>query len=133
MPVKQVIVINTALNMRKGKMVAQGSHSSVNGILSNAIQSEDDDHLIFTLKIPKGSQLAEWLTDGRHAKIVVGVNSEEELLSIYQQATESGLNAYLVTDMGLTEFHGNPTKTCLSIGPDDAEKIDEITGHLKLL
>lgn len=28
--VKQVIIIRTDLNMRKGKMIAQGAHASVN-------------------------------------------------------------------------------------------------------
>jgi PTH2 family peptidyl-tRNA hydrolase len=34
---------------------------------------------------------------------------------------------------GKTEFNGVPTKTCLGIGPAKAEKIDKITGDLKLL
>ena len=32
--VKQVIVMRKDLNMRKGKMIAQGSHASVNAILN---------------------------------------------------------------------------------------------------
>jgi hypothetical protein len=35
-------------------------------------------------------------------------------------------------DSGKTEFHGVPIRTCLAIGLDDAEKIDEITGSLQL-
>lgn len=40
---------------------------------------------------------------------------------------------HLITDSGKTEFHGEPTDTCLAIGPGEADKIDEITGHLQLL
>jgi len=29
-------------------------------------------------------------------------------------------------------MRSKPTFTCLAIGPDKAEKIDKITGHLKL-
>jgi PTH2 family peptidyl-tRNA hydrolase len=36
-------------------------------------------------------------------------------------------------DAGLTEFNGVPTKTCIAIGPNWSDEIDEITGHLKLL
>jgi PTH2 family peptidyl-tRNA hydrolase len=38
-----------------------------------------------------------------------------------------------MTDNGKTEFHEEPTRTCLAIGPNEAEKIDEITGELQLL
>ena len=30
-------------------------------------------------------------------------------------------------------LHGEPTWTTLAVGPDIPEKVDEITGHLKLL
>ncbi|NJO65883.1 MAG: hypothetical protein HC836_49780, partial [Richelia sp. RM2_1_2] len=36
-------------------------------------------------------------------------------------------------DRGNTEFHGKYTETCLVIGPDYSNRIDEITGKLKLL
>jgi PTH2 family peptidyl-tRNA hydrolase len=39
----------------------------------------------------------------------------------------------LIEDAGVTEFHGEITKTCCSIGPGDPQRIDEITGRLKLL
>ena len=42
-------------------------------------------------------------------------------------------NVKLITDAGLTEFNGVPTKTCLALGPDYPENIDPITGNLKLL
>ena len=46
---------------------------------------------------------------------------------------EMGLEVHLITDSGRTEFHGQSTRTCLAIGPDDALKIDRVTGHLELL
>ena len=66
-------------------------------------------------------------------KITVSVDSEDELIDIYNKAKDAGLTVHLITDSGLTEFHGIPTKTCLAIGPNFSEKIDPITGHLKLL
>ena len=38
----------------------------------------------------------------------------------------------MIIDLGKTEFNGEPTKTCLAIGPNKTELIDSITGHLKL-
>jgi peptidyl-tRNA hydrolase, PTH2 family len=37
------------------------------------------------------------------------------------------------SEAGRTEFHGVPTPTCCAVGPDYPERIDPITGHLKLL
>lgn len=70
---------------------------------------------------------------GSFAKVCVRCNSEEELMAIHDKAIESSLEVYLITDSGRTEFHGQPTRTCLAIGPDDAAKIDQVTGHLELL
>ena len=135
--VKQVIVMRNDLNMRKGKMVAQGAHASIS-FLSDKIgfrskwlkYSEEPDK--------KGRQLefdAEeraWLT-GAFAKICVRVDSEAELHEIYEKAKAKGLRAHIILDSGRTEFDGVPTYTCLAIGPNYSHKINEITGDLKLL
>ncbi len=73
-----------------------------------------------------------WL-EGKFTKIVVGVKSEEELLSLQEKANNSGLPCSLIQDAGDTEFGGVPTYTALGIGPAQAEKIDEITGSLPLI
>jgi PTH2 family peptidyl-tRNA hydrolase len=73
-----------------------------------------------------------WLA-GSFAKICCRVNSEEELMSIYDNAIAANLQVHLITDSGKTEFHGQPTRTCLAIGPDESSKIDAVTGHLELL
>jgi PTH2 family peptidyl-tRNA hydrolase len=67
------------------------------------------------------------------SKVCCRVDSEEELMQIHDKALGAGLEVHLITDSGRTEFHGQPTRTCLAIGPDEAEKIDAITGHLPLL
>jgi len=67
------------------------------------------------------------------AKICVRVESESVLTDIIEKCKTEGLRIYPITDAGHTEFHGVPTLTCCAIGPDYAEKIDKITGHLKLL
>lgn len=71
--------------------------------------------------------------DGIFTKICLGVDSEEKLIEIYEKAKQADLPVALIIDSGLTEFKGVYTKTCLAIGPDLSEKIDAITGHLKLL
>jgi PTH2 family peptidyl-tRNA hydrolase len=65
--------------------------------------------------------------------VCVRCKSEEELIAIQDKAMEMGLEVHLITDSGRTEFHGTSTRTCLAIGPGDASKIDQVTGHLELL
>jgi PTH2 family peptidyl-tRNA hydrolase len=76
--------------------------------------------------------MQEWLTT-RFTKVVVQVNTEAELLEIYNKAKDAGLPCSLIQDSGATEFHGVPTHTAVAVGPDLAEKIDPITSQLKLL
>jgi len=113
---KQVIVIRKDLKMRTGKAIAQGAHASMKATLENI------DH----------PDVIEWLS-GKFTKIAVSVNSEEELIEIYNNAKEAGLVCSLILDAGLTEFGGVPTYTAVGVGPSSYEKIDLITGHLKLL
>ena len=127
--IKQVIVMRTDLNMRKGKMIAQGSHASI-AFLTRRITASDamnDMHI---------SQLTDemeyWLTNS-FTKICLKVNSEVELLKIFADAKKANLEVNLICDNGKTEFNGVPTNTCLAIGPNLSEEIDKVTGHLSLL
>ena len=120
--VKQVIVMRNDLNMRKGKMIAQGAHASIMFLVDKALISKN----IYLSTVER-----TWMEEGM-TKICVRVDSEAELLDIFEKAKVAALTVNLITDAGLTEFDG-PTKTCLAIGPNKAEAIDKITGHLKLL
>jgi PTH2 family peptidyl-tRNA hydrolase len=123
---KQVIVLRKDLNMRKGKMVAQGAHASLGAILKLAIREGNN------LVIPLDPRIEPWLY-GRFTKICVSVNSEAELLAIHEEARVAGLVTSLIVDAGLTEFGGVPTHTAVAVGPDEVVKIDAITGELPLL
>ena len=122
-PTKQVIVIRKDLNMRKGKTAAQASHSSISFLLKRITGKKTE------LKLSDVE--LEWIQTGQ-TKVCVSVDSEKELLDVFSDAKNAGLEVNLITDAGRTEFGGVPTKTCLSIGPDYADKIDKITGNLKL-
>lgn len=128
---KQVIVIRKDLNMRKGKMIAQGAHASMKvffDVMELDWGHDMKDH--YVLRLTKG--MVNWV-EGRFTKIVVGVSSEEELLELYNNAKEKDLSCALITDAGLTEFNGTPTNTAIAIGPHWSDDIDIITGHLSLL
>lgn len=113
---KQMIVMRKDLNMRKGKLVAQGAHASMKAYLENK------DH----------PNMIEWLR-GLFTKVAVGVDSETELFEIAQKAKDAGLIVSVIQDAGLTEFGNVPTYTCIAVGPATHEELLPITGHLKLL
>lgn len=136
---KQVIVVRKDLNMRKGKMVAQGSHASLGAVLliqedRTKLTYADRGHRVPETVYSRDLHLAaqSWL-DGQFSKICVSVEDETELMRIFAEATKANLPVKLITDSGRTEFHGVPTRTCLAIGPCWSEDVDRITGNLKLL
>jgi PTH2 family peptidyl-tRNA hydrolase len=129
---KQVIVMRTDLNMRKGKMAAQASHASMAVILDMMESEYTELYERRKLTIPEGSALSAWL-NGPFKKICVGIDSEAGLLELYEKVKAAGIPTALITDSGLTEFNGVKTHTCIAIGPDLPEKIDPFTSHLKLL
>ena len=132
MKAKQVIVMRKDLNMRKGKMVAQGSHASLGAFLKCFRKYKtSDDTTIFTTEFDEDSVLEAWL-NGVFTKICVSVDSEQELLDLYASIPE-GIPCALIKDAGITEFNGVPTYTCIGIGPYVTEEIDKLTSHLKLL
>ena len=125
---KQVIVFRKDLNVRKGKLGSQCSHASMKVFLDLCEKNNNT----YTFKFEPDSDWDRWL-NGLFTKIVVSCDSEKELDELYQQAKDKGLPCSMIVDAGLTEFHGNPTKTCIAIGPADPKDVDEITKHLKLL
>jgi len=130
--VKQVIVIRKDLKMRRGKEIAQGAHAAMKW-LSDRLYFSKGYNETHTREMAGGLSDAEfeWL-EGSFTKVCVQVDSKEELLDVYRSARALGIVASLITDAGLTEFSGVPTETCCAIGPDYAERVDEVTGHLKL-
>lgn len=129
--IKQVIVMRKDLNMRKGKIAAQAAHASMKVFLdvANTSYTKRDG---WTLTSYMTDPMAEWI-DSSFAKICLYVESEEHLLELLQEAKAANIPCSLITDSGRTEFHGVPTNTCIAIGPDYSNKIDKITGNLKLL
>lgn len=126
--VKQIIVVRKDLNMRKGKLAAQVAHASMK-VLLDKMQWVD---FSLELDVHDEEQLLIWL-DGSFTKVVVSCANENELLKLKEKADNVGILCALITDAGKTEFHGEPTNTCIAIGPEWASKLEPITGNLSLL
>ena len=114
---KQVIIFRKDLSLSKGKIAAQAGHAAV----SAAIEARTHYRNWFKA----------WILEGQR-KIAVKVKNEKDLLKFKEYAVDLGLPNALIVDKGLTEIPEG-TITCLGIGPAPAEKIDRLTGELKLL
>jgi len=161
MSLKQVIVMRVWYPDGKGgwfkpplgKLIAQGAHASMKVFFERAKLgvSWPAEHPEFPMASyfepggnPEGDaeesllvspiteEMRDWFA-GVFTKICVRADSEEQLLDLYRQAQEAKIPCALITDNGTTVFKGVPTNTCIAIGPDYPERVDEITGDLKLL
>ena len=111
---KQVILCRMDLKIPKGKLAVQCAHASVEAVLNS----------------PK-ERVHEWWNEGMK-KVVLKVADLKELQKYQREAQKQGLKTAIITDAGKT-FFDKPTITCAAIGPDEEEKIDKITRHLKIL
>jgi len=128
-PTKQVIVIRRDLRMRRGKEIAQGAHASTAWLADRVIQGMTPNGTVDHVALSEAERA--WL-ESSFRKVTVKVSSEEELMAVHRKAVEAGLVVHLVTDRGLTEFGGIPTRTCLAVGPDYDDLVDPVTGDLEL-
>lgn len=130
--VKQIIIVRKDLGMRKGKIAAQVAHGSSLAIMQHAVFHDDGFNLSYQSFGEHSEAVKQWQT-GLFTKIVVTVNSLEELEQIENIAKEKGLISAKITDSGKTEFHGIPTVTVLALGPMESSYFEGITDNLKLL
>ncbi|MEM3056447.1 MAG: peptidyl-tRNA hydrolase Pth2 [Candidatus Bathyarchaeia archaeon] len=114
---KQCIVLRMDLGMSIGKLVSQACHAS----LEASEQARRKKRRIWKAWMEEGSK-----------KVILKVDSLEELEELAERAQELGIPNTLIVDRGLTEIPPGTT-TALGVGPDRSEKVDLVTGRLKLL
>jgi peptidyl-tRNA hydrolase, PTH2 family len=111
---KQVIVVNEALKLPRGKLAAQVAHAAVAAFLAAGEEARQS-----------------WLNRGM-TKIVLKVEQESDLINLYDLALSRNIPAQLISDAGRTVLPAG-TVTCLGLGPASDNELDELTGSLKLL
>lgn len=114
MALKQVILVRQDLKLPKGKLSVQVAHAS----LEAALKSDSD-------------KVESWRAEGGK-KVALKVKNEKELYSYQQKSKANGLVATVIRDAGHTVLEPG-TVTCLGIGPDEEEKIDKVSGKLKMV
>lgn len=111
---KQVIVVNEALKLPRGKLAAQVAHAAVGAFIEAKEEAKQN-----------------WVNSGM-AKIVLKVDNEADLLKLHDLAVSRAIPAQLIKDAGRTVVPLGSV-TCLGIGPASESDIDELTHELKLL
>ena len=102
-----------------GKIAAQCSHATL--ACYKTLVRADPAHPV----------LKRWERLGQ-AKVALKVDTEEDMLMLQAQAVSLGLCAQVIHDAGRTQI-ASGSATVLGIGPAPKSKIDEVTGHLRLL
>ncbi len=115
---KQAIIVRSDLKLPKGKLAVQVAHASVENVLK-------------MLNTGNSSIIKEWQQEGMK-KVVLKVKSLDKLLEKFNEAKSNGFAVSLIKDAGKTVVEPG-TITCLAIGPDKEERIDNIVGELKLI
>jgi len=116
---KLVLVVRSDLGMTKGKIAAQCSHATL--ACYKTLVRADPSHPV----------LKRWERLGQ-AKVALKIDSEDDMLMLQAQAISLGLCAQVIHDAGRTQI-ASGSATVLGIGPAPKSKINEVTGHLKLL
>ena len=112
--IKQVIIVRTDLNMRKGKMCSQVAHASMKVFFDRMRETTNfqeflgariyvDYQINRTFTADFTEQMIEWMNSS-FTKIVVGCNSEQELFDLKEQADEANIINAIIQDKGNTEF-----------------------------
>jgi PTH2 family peptidyl-tRNA hydrolase len=114
MKYKQVILVREDLKLPKGKLAVQVAHASLDAA------SKSDKKI-----------LEKWKNQGGK-KVVLKVADEKELFKYMSMLENEGIKVSLIKDAGHTVVEPG-TITCLGVGPDLEEKIDKITGKLKMV
>jgi PTH2 family peptidyl-tRNA hydrolase len=112
---KMAILIRTDIKMSKGKVLAQVGHAIVEATIK---------------AYTKTTLFYKWQADGEKI-VILKVPNEKTLLTIMDIATRKKVQNGFVIDAGLTELKEG-TITIGYVGPDYDNKIDKLTGQLKL-
>jgi len=111
---KQVILVREDLKLPKGKLAVQVAHASLD------VASKSDKKIV-----------EKWKKQGAK-KVVLKVADEKEFFKYMSMLENDGIKVALIKDAGHTVVEPG-TITCLGVGPDLEEKIDKVTGKLKMV
>jgi PTH2 family peptidyl-tRNA hydrolase len=111
---KQVIVVNDALNLPQGRLATEVAHASIAAFLAASPEAQ-----------------RQWLHEGM-PKTVLRCDSEGEVVGLHFMADGAGLPAELIRDQHQPVAPKGGV-TCLGLGPADNAELEAITGNLRMV
>ncbi len=126
---KMTLVVRKDLKMSTGKLSAQCAHAAV------AAVDLVNDRLFEAKEGSRDAEWGDWLDAWRtigSKKVALRVESEAEMLDLAKAAKKAGLPHYVIQDAGRTQIAAG-SRTVLAVGPAPASRVDQVTGHLKVL
>ena len=117
---KQVFVVNSGLDMGKGKVAVQTAHGEVL-YMNYLAKPYSSGHAEFDV----------WMKDGVMKKVVLKATLEE-IISLCHMLDRSSIWYDIVRDLGLTQVIED-SLTCIVTEPIEEEQAQKLFGHLKLL
>ena len=121
---KQAIIVNMAVNMPIGRLIAQACHASLISILNKGKWNNDT----FSLDTENNFPLKYWLK-GDYTKIVFKEWGESRLEEIIKQAEELNIPYGKMIE----EEKGESILTAIALGPIESSSLDRLTSGLTLL
>jgi len=124
---KQVILLRRDMRLRRAEAAALASKASMAFVVEG-----DESEQSSSVKITLSGIEAEWIL-GASTRIILGVTSEEAMRKLLLKAEIQGVSTYEIMGMssGKTDEEGSQL-IAASLGPDEGDKLDLITGNLKL-
>lgn len=116
-PYRLYAITRRDLQMNTLKTAAQAGHAFLDAYLDAL---EKRPHTIPLYKTDHG------------IKIAMTAKNLGSLQRAYEQACELGIPCALITDLGYTQFEGQPTITALGLGPAKKSEVYQITKRFQM-
>jgi len=123
---KQVILLRRDLKLRRAEAAALASKASMTFVVEG-----DESDRSGSVQVELSGIEAEWLL-GTATRIVLGVNSEDAMRKLLLKAELQGVSTYEITGSSNGKADEGIQLIAAALGPDDSDKLDLITGNLKL-
>jgi PTH2 family peptidyl-tRNA hydrolase len=136
--VKQYIIVRSDLGINCGKACAQAGHAVMKVFFDKMTKSKlvppleiGDKTITHEFSFGATEEEVQWI-EGKFTKVTKKVKNEGQLLKVYNQAKDAGLNVSLIKDAGLYGLEGE-NYTCIAVGPNYVDDCEPVVGKLRLL
>lgn len=123
---KQIILLRRDMRLRRSEAAALASKASMAFI----VECDESDNS-GSVKVNLSGIEAEWIL-GSSTRIILGVTSEDAMRKLLLKAELQGVSTYEITGSSSGKSDEGIQLIAAALGPDDSDKLDLITGNLKL-